>query len=204
MTIAKPFAVVEPVGPIDVLKQLGQNPYPGPIIGPFNQLYATAASAPAPAKLDLPGLSAIDQYPYPLAMAWQAVEAESVPFVRLHHSFGAFETLIRLLSTITLCSLAPNTVSMDLRRQLVNLMERPSLGIWLNLLRIRAVGRETINTTRSVNPSPTTCFKIANIICQSVGIVLLSLEFDASSRDAKSSNWRQLLASYRNSYRKIF
>ena len=65
-------------------------------------------------------------------MAWQAVEAESVPFVRLHHSFGAFETLIRFLSTITLCSLAPNTISLDLRRQLVNLMERPSLGIWVS------------------------------------------------------------------------
>lgn len=48
---------------IGVLKRLGQNPNPGPIIGQFNQLYA-AASAPAPAKLDLPGLSAIDQYPY--------------------------------------------------------------------------------------------------------------------------------------------
>ena len=69
-------------------------------------------------------------------MAWQAVEAESVPFVRLHRSFDAFETLIRFLSTITLCSLDPNTISLDLRRQLVNLMERPSLGIWVNLLRI--------------------------------------------------------------------
>ena len=132
MTIAKPFAVVEPVGPIDVLKRLGQNPYPGPIIGPFNQLYATVASAPAPAKLDLPGLLAIDQYPYPLAMAWQAVEAESVPFVRLHRAFDACEILIRYLLTITLCSLAPNISSLDLRRQLVNLMERPSLGIWVS------------------------------------------------------------------------
>ena len=70
---------------IGVLKRVGQNPNPGPIIGPFNQLYA-AASARAPDKLDLPGLSAIGQYPYPLAMAWQAVEAESVPFVRLHRS----------------------------------------------------------------------------------------------------------------------
>ncbi|MDP7281822.1 MAG: hypothetical protein QGG39_18320 [Candidatus Poribacteria bacterium] len=120
---------------IGVLKRLGQNPNPGPIIGPFNQLYA-AASARVPDKLDLPGLSAIGQYPYPLAMDWQAVEAESVPFVRLHRSFDAFETLIRFLSTITHCSLAPNTISLDLRRQLVNLMERPSLDIWVNLLHI--------------------------------------------------------------------
>lgn len=114
---------------------LGQNPNPGPIIGPFNQLYV-AASARAPDKLDLPGLSAIGQYPYPLAMDWQAVEAESVPFVRLHRSFDAFETLIRFLSTITHCSLDSNTISLDLRRQLVNLMERPSLDIWVNLLHI--------------------------------------------------------------------
>ena len=120
---------------IGVLKRLGQNPNPGPIIGPFNQLYA-AASARVPDKLDLPGLSAIGQYPYPLAMDWQAVEAESVPFVRLHRSFDAFETLIRFLSTITHCSLASNTISLDLRRQLVNLMERPSLDIWVNLLHI--------------------------------------------------------------------
>jgi len=69
-------------------------------------------------------------------MDWQAVEAESVPFVRLHRSFDAFETLIRFLSTITHCSLASNTISLDLRRQLVNLMERPSLDIWVNLLHI--------------------------------------------------------------------
>jgi len=68
---------------IGVLKRLGETPNPGPIIGQFNQLYA-AAGAQAPAKLDLPGLSAIDQYPYPLAMAWKSVQAESVPFVRLH------------------------------------------------------------------------------------------------------------------------
>ena len=146
---------------IGVLKRLGQNPNPDPIIGQFNQLYA-AASAPAPAKLDLPGLSAIDQYPYPLAMAWQAVEAESVPFVRLHRSCDAFETLIRFLSTITLCSLDPNTISLDLRRQWVNLMERRHRASGSTCCASRSVGRETINTTRSVNPSPTTCFKIAN------------------------------------------
>ena len=121
---------------VAVLKRLGQQPNPGSIIGEFNQLYA-AAGTQAPAKLEAPGLSAIDQYPYPLAVAWKSVVEESVPFVRLHRSFDAFETLIRFLSTITLCSLDPNTISLDLRRQLVNLMERPSLGIWVNLLRIR-------------------------------------------------------------------
>ena len=68
---------------IGVLKRLGETPNPGPIIGQFTKLYA-AASAQAPAKLDLPGLSAIDQYPYPQAMAWKSVQAESVPFVHLH------------------------------------------------------------------------------------------------------------------------
>ena len=38
---------------IGVLKRVGQNPNPGPIIGQFYQLYV-AASAPASAKLDLP------------------------------------------------------------------------------------------------------------------------------------------------------
>jgi len=60
---------------IGVLKRLGETPNPGPFIGQFNRLYA-ADNGPEPVKLDLPGLSAIDQYPYPLAMAWQAVEAE--------------------------------------------------------------------------------------------------------------------------------
>ena len=77
----------------------------------------------------------LETYPHPLALAWKAVEEESTPFIRLHRVFDAFETLVRYCATITLCSLNTGELDFQTKKDLVEKMERPSLGIWVHLLR---------------------------------------------------------------------
>lgn len=80
--------------------------------------------------------SIIKDYPYPLAVAWNAVETETRhPFIRLHRCLDALETLVRYCAGITLCSLNTQQLDAGLREQLVENMEHPTLGRWVALLR---------------------------------------------------------------------
>ncbi|MBF0121669.1 MAG: AAA family ATPase [Desulfobacterales bacterium] len=78
----------------------------------------------------------IENYPYPLAVAWDAFEKEKASFIRLHRGLDAFETLVRYCANISLSLIRLTQFDINVQTEMVKVMERPSLGSWVNLLRI--------------------------------------------------------------------